>query len=69
MIVAPLHVQVADEKSPRLHPLVQVGETTYFLMVERLAAVDRKELGKVVGTARECEEAIKRAIDLSFFGF
>ena len=38
-------------------------------MVERLAAINRKELGPVVGTAADNAEAIKRAIDIAFYGF
>jgi hypothetical protein len=69
VIVAPLHSDLAAEARPRLHPRIPLPQGEAALAVERMAGISRKEIGAVVGTAREQADAIKRAFDIAFFGF
>ena len=69
LIVAPLLNDLPSETHPRLHPKIAIGEHRAFLFVDRMAAVQRSELGLVVGSAAGEAWAICRAIDIAFFGF
>ena len=69
VLVAPLVEGLAPENRPRLHPVAEFGGRRYHLMVERLAAIERKALGPVVGSCKDVSDAIKRAIDIAFLGF
>ena len=69
VIVAPLMASLPAEAHPRLHPQIDVGSRRAFLFVERMSAVQRRTLGTVVGSAGEQAWAIKRALDVTFFGF
>lgn len=69
VLVAPLVLGRVEEKRRRLHPVIQLEHQNLSLFVERLAAVDRGEIGVVVGTAAANADAIKRAIDIAFYGF
>ncbi len=68
VIVAPLDRGMAEEARERLHPRVELADGTAVVLVERMAAIRRNEIGEVIGSAASCADAIKRAIDLALFG-
>lgn len=69
VLVAPLMSGVVEEKRPRLHPSIEVSGATAVVMVERMAAINRRELGEPIGSAAERANAIKRALDIALYGF
>lgn len=68
VIVAPLTEAKPALASSQLHPLITVAGHRYSLMTEELAAVNRRSLGRVVGSAETQRFAIIAAIDLCFTG-
>jgi mRNA-degrading endonuclease toxin of MazEF toxin-antitoxin module len=69
VIVAPIESKLPAEKQARLHPAISVGFVRGYIFVERMAAIDRSAIDEVVGNVSDQEWAIKRAIDIVFFGF
>ncbi len=68
VIVAPLAVAVSALGATRLHPAIAVSGRKYLLVTEELAAVNRRSLGRIVGSAESFHYAIIAAIDLCFTG-
>jgi len=68
VIVAPLTESKPALASSKLHPSVTVRDRRYSLMTEELAAVNRRSLGQVIGSAESLRYAIIAAIDLCFTG-
>lgn len=52
----------------KLHPIVRVGRTDYAVLVDKLAAVMRSDVKKVVFPAQDREWDFRRALDLVFVG-
>jgi toxin CcdB len=68
LVVAPLTPASPALTSTRLHPSVNVDGRDYIVLVEELAGVQRKMLGRAVGSAEPDRYAIIAAIDLLFTG-
>ena len=69
VLVAPLPGPVSADPRLRLHPRLSFRGGDQCIVVERMAAIDRRHLGPIEGTAADHANAIKRAIDLTFFGY
>jgi toxin CcdB len=67
VVVAPLTKPGPALAAIRLHPSVSVSGMGYLVVVEQLAAVHRRVLGRKVGTADPQREIIS-ALDLLFTG-
>lgn len=67
-VVAPLILASAVTATEKLHPKMTVKGRHYIVAVEKLAAVHRQEIGKVLGSMKEREWDIRRALDLVFVG-
>jgi toxin CcdB len=68
VVVAPLTETNPVLASSQLHPSVAVAGRRFSLVTEELAAVHRRSLGRVVGSAESLRYAIVAAIDLCFTG-
>jgi hypothetical protein len=68
MVVAPLALASPIMPLDRLRPEVAVDGRNYRVIVEQLAAVHQRTLGRTVGTLASERYAITRAIDLLFTG-
>jgi toxin CcdB len=68
VIVAPLTPATPALASLQLHPSVSIGGRSFSLFTEELAAVQRRSLGSVVGSADSLRCAITAALDLCFTG-
>jgi hypothetical protein len=68
IIVAPLTAPNSSLASSQLHPLLHVAGSGYLLITEELAAVHRRLLGRIVGSAESQRYAIVAAVDLCFTG-
>jgi toxin CcdB len=70
VVVAPLVLtQQQHTRLPRLHRELMVGGQVYVAQINRLAAIDRRDLGVIVGNAETEREALISALDLLFTGF
>jgi hypothetical protein len=67
-VVAPLILVSTVTATERLHPKMTVKGRHYFVAIEKLTAVHRKELGKVLGSMKDREWDIRRGLDLVFVG-
>lgn len=52
-----------------LTPLIRFQEADYLLLTYQLASIPVRELQRPVGSLSADQDAIKRALDLLFFGF
>ncbi len=68
VLAAPLQKSTITEPRPRLRPSIWLGDTAFSLAVDKLAVIDRSERGYIVGSAAGSADAIKRAVDVAFFG-
>jgi hypothetical protein len=68
VIVAPLTLASPVVPLDRLRPEVRVNGQRYRVLVEQLAAVHQRILGRTVGSLEEDRYSIIRAIDLVFTG-
>jgi CcdB protein len=68
-IVAPLIKNSGRKLIGRARLLVELEGTEYMLQLDRLAAIDARHLGPVVGSLGTRRDDIKNGIDLLFFGF
>jgi hypothetical protein len=66
--VAPLAPVTAAFELSRIHPIVEIAGTRYVILVERLAAIQTKGMGPVVGTADGSRYEITAALDMLFTG-
>ena len=67
-VVAPLLLLKGVKATPKLHPTFEVAGKTYLLATEQLGAVLLKDIKKVVGSMKDREWDIRRALDLVFVG-
>jgi toxin CcdB len=67
-IVAPPTAPNSGLPSSRLHPSILVADRSYVLVTEELAAVQRRLLGRIVGSAASQRYEIIAAIDVCFTG-
>jgi hypothetical protein len=68
-IVAPLSAQVGKRTIDRARQKVEFDGTTYTLQLDRMAAIDVRQIGPVRGTLASIQDDIKNGLDLLFFGF
>ena len=68
VVVAPLTQVSALPELDRLHPTATFNRQSYRVIVEELAAVDRRTLGQIVGSMEAERCSIIAAIDLLFTG-
>jgi hypothetical protein len=67
-IVAPLVPEGAGFERSRIHPVIEVEDTRYVVLCERLAAVEKRDLGRVVTSARAYRYEVTAALDMLFTG-
>jgi len=67
-VVAPLSDKPFRTLIDRLRVQVELDEVRYVVQLDRLAAIEARMIGNVVGSLAAQERAIKNAIDLLFFG-
>jgi toxin CcdB len=67
-VVAPLVLSTELPHIPRLRPKVQIEEKEYVVAIDRLAAVPRRSIGKMVGSMQLRREEMIAAIDFLFTG-
>ena len=51
-----------------MHPEISINEGRYLVLVEQLAAVPQRSLGRIVATAEANDYAITTALDMLFTG-
>jgi toxin CcdB len=68
LVVAPLTVSNPALGRTRLHPAVSISGRPHVVLIEELAAVQRRLLGRVVVSAEPNRYAIIAALDLLFTG-
>jgi hypothetical protein len=69
VIVAPLvHSSVSPKSRERLHLTIDVDGHSHVAIIEDLAAVSRRQLGRIVGSASDSRYEITRALDMLFTG-
>lgn len=68
-VVAPLAELGALLPIENLRPVLTFDDPTYVVVVDRLAAVDRRQLGPVLEHMPQQQDIITRALDLLFGGF
>ena len=69
VVVAPLAAPLATEKSPRLRPNVQIAGRTLQLQTDRLAAIDKRILGRRIGDVLAESDRVDTAIAVLLNGF
>ncbi|MEQ1578395.1 MAG: CcdB family protein [Hyphomicrobium sp.] len=67
-VVAPLFVVSSIVPTHLLHPVIKIGRRNYLLATEKLAAIAKRNIGTVIGSAEEREYEIRRALNLVFCG-
>jgi toxin CcdB len=67
-IVAPLSDKPFRKLIAGLRLPVVFDGSKFILQIDRLAAIDRREIGAVAGSLATEEQRIKNALDLAFFG-
>ncbi len=68
-IVAPLSAQVGKRIVSRARHQVQFDGKSYILQLDRMAAIDVKQIGAIRGSMSAMQDDIKNGIDLLLFGF
>ena len=68
VLAAPLRPVNTQEPHPRLRPETHFAGKTYALALDMLAVIDKSLLGDAAASVEDCEYAIRRAIDMAFFG-
>lgn len=68
-IVAPLAQQSAIPPAERLRPIIEVNGSEHVLVVDRIAAVQRRSLAQRVGSVAAYRDDIISALDLLFTGY
>jgi CcdB protein len=68
-IVAPLSTHLGKRIVNRARHQVQFDGKPYILQLDRMAAIDVKQLGAVRGSLSAIQDDIKNGIDLLLFGF
>jgi transcriptional antiterminator Rof (Rho-off) len=68
-IVAPLSTHLGKRIVSRARHQVQFEGKTYILQLDRMAAVEVKQIGAVRGSLSNIQDDIKNGTDLLLFGF
>lgn len=68
LVVAPLTEASPALSATRLHPSIQIDSRNLVVIAEELAAVHRRTLGRVIGSAESNRYDIIAALDLLFTG-
>ena len=66
VVTAPVAPWTPLLSASRMHPEIFINEGRYVILIEQLAAVPRRALGRVVATAETNEYAITAALDMLF---
>lgn len=67
-VVAPLSDEPHQLTIGGLRFAVDFGSGSYLLQIDRLAAIERSELGQITGSLAHEQDRIKRALNLLFLG-
>ncbi len=67
-IAAPLTPARSFKPLEKLHPTVRVARRDYVVVVDKMAAIHIKAIRTVVGSMKDREWDIRRALDLVFVG-
>ena len=67
-VVAPLFPKSEILPTARLHPIVRVGRRDYIMATEKMSAILKVDLDRVVGSLEAREYELRRALDLVFIG-
>jgi toxin CcdB len=68
VVVAPLVEASPALARTRLHPRIVIAEREYLVFTEDLAAIPKRTLGRIVGSAESNRYAIVAALDMLFTG-
>ena len=68
VVTAPVTPWTQLLSASRMHPEIPISNERYLILVEQLAAVPRRALGRVVTTAETHDYAITAALDMLFTG-
>jgi toxin CcdB len=68
LVIPAVRVTAADIPLRRLNPLLDIEGVQHYLRTQELAAVRRRLLGEVIGSARPQGSAIISAIDMLITG-
>jgi hypothetical protein len=68
VIVAPVAQVQSGLSATRLHPPIVIEGRQYLIITEELAAVHRRTIGRVIGSAEAARYSIIAAIDICFTG-
>lgn len=67
-VAAPLVPAKSFTPTPKLHLPVRIAGRDYIVVTDKLASISNRSIGKVVGSMRDREWDIRRALDLIFVG-
>jgi CcdB protein len=68
-IVAPLSTHIGSRSIDRVRLYVAFEGNNYVIQLDRMAAIDIRQLGAVRGSLADIQDEIKNGIDLLLFGF
>lgn len=70
-VVVPLRLYSEEKKRliSKLHPLIEIGDTTYAAIVSELAAIPTAGMDSPVYSVQHARQLITEALDLIFTGF
>lgn len=68
-VVAPLEELGTLLPIENLRPVLTFDDRSYVVVMDRLAAADRRQLGPVLDNVPDQQDVITRALDLPFVGF
>jgi len=67
-IVAPLSPASSDRHIDKVRIPVEIDGGRYLLCLDRLAAIDKSQIGNVIDNFSDLEFGIKGGLDFAFFG-
>lgn len=67
-IVAPLSASFAGRALERARIVVDLDGDEYVVQLDRMAAVETREIGRACGSLDKFEQSVKNGIDLLLFG-
>lgn len=68
LVAAPVAPFSSQLSASRLHPEIAVRGQRYLILVEQLAAIQRRAVGRIVGSAADHHYEIIAALDMLFTG-
>ncbi len=67
-VVAPLSTATAHGNISRIRVSVEVNGASYLVRLDRMAAIDKSEIGSTIANITDTEFGIKNGLDFLFFG-